>query len=593
MAVSHQPRPRRRLEIPRVFRLLSALFLAPLLLVFAITAAAAAPKSVHVQAPAVTPDWKAIDTSGDDDEISPPLTLDQLTKAMVHATEGPRLYALSVSSGRRFAGDRPLLATVSPNGDGLRDQAVVHFKLERPATVTLRVLICRKHPTTVLTRKTAFGAGRHELVWVPDPDTRPQTYMLYLTVAEAGGVRHIYGSLDHRLAWLQPAPIVRVMGIDAGFTQRSYSPGDLARLRISTDIPSFTLQISQAGPETDTTLGDAMEGIPVNASRQVDWSAHRNAAAALNVQIGDWPNGVYFAELTVPDGPSYYAPFVVRPHPFGAHRVAVVLHTNTWHAYNHQDTNGDGWGDTWYAANDISTASLSTPYIRGGAPPKWRMYDLPFLHWLYRTDKQVDFISDDDLESFKTAKTLARLYDLIVFPGHEEYVTSHTYDLITGYRNRGGNLMFLATTNFLWKMVRHGNRITRVAMWRQLGRPESRIIGVQYRANDEGEHRGPYQLTPFGRRSWQFAGVDEHDLAKWRWLGIEYDMTTSVSPPGTHVLAQVNPHMPNPNVRGDMTYYTRGGAKVFASGTLNLCSGLVFVQFRTLFENLWQRLAAP
>jgi hypothetical protein len=35
-----------------------------------------------------------------------------------------------------------------------------------------------------------------------------------------------------------------------------------------------------------------------------------------------------------------------------------------------------------------------------------------------------------------------------------------------------------------------------------------------------------------------------------------------------------------------MTYYTRGGA-------LNLCSGRVFVQFRTLLENLWQRLATP
>jgi hypothetical protein len=47
------------------------------------------------------------------------------------------------------------------------------------------------------------------------------------------------------------------------------------------------------------------------------------------------------------------------------------------------------------------------------------MYDLPFLHWLYRTGKEVDFISDDDFESFGTARTLARLYDLIVFPGHE------------------------------------------------------------------------------------------------------------------------------------------------------------------------------
>jgi len=546
------------------------------------------------RAGAVEPDWELGAARGDQDEISPPLTAAQVTRAIeLAASVRPRLYDLRVTTGTPFAGDRKLLATVSPNGDGLRDQAVVHFRLADPATVTLNVMVCRKYPKTVLTSQTSFGAGSHELVWAPPASTIPQTYRLLLSVGNGAG-QPVHGCGDHRLLpWLPPAPVVRVMGIDAGFAQSTYSPDAMARLHIATDVPSFTLQFFQAGPETQPTRGLAMEGVAVSQPSQVDWSAHRNAPGTLSVHLGDWPNGIYFARLTAPDGQSYYAPFIIRPRTFGAHRIAVVLHTYTWQAYNHYDVNGDGWGDTWYAANDIHTVDLSRAYVQGGAPPKWRMYDVPFLHWLYQTGKQVDFISDDDLERFSSAKALANLYDLIVFPFHEEYVTTHMYDLISGYRDLGGNMMFLSSTNLLWKIELHGHLITRVAEWRWLGRPESSVLGVQYRANDEGKHRGAYQLTPYGQESWQMAGVDDTALAKWPWLGIEYDMTTTVSPADTELLAEVDPHLPDPAIRGDMTYYEQGGAKVFSAGTLNLTSALGYAPFQRLLQNLWQQLATP
>jgi hypothetical protein len=534
-------------------------------------------------------DWDAGAARGDQDEIAAPLTSAQVTHAIERATRPRRLYDLRVTSGTPYAGDRRLLATVSPNGDGLRDRAIVRFRLAAPATVFLRVMICRKHPTTVLTTQTSFGAGPHAIAWTPPPGTLPQTYRLLVTTGSAAP-----GCGDHRLlAWLRPAPVVRVMGIDAGFTQATYSASANAQLRIATDEPSFTLQFFQAGPETQPTVGTAMEGVPVGQPTQVDWSTHRDAPATIPVRLGDWANGIYFARLTAPDGRSYYAPLVIRPHPFGAHRIAVVLHTYTWEAYNHYDADGDGWGDTWYAANDIQKVDLTRAYTQGGAPPSWRLYDVPFLHWLYATGKHVDFISDQDLGKFGSAESLARLYDLIVFPFHEEYATSHMYDLIKGYRDLGGNMIFLSSTNLLWKITRHKDVITRVAEWRTLGRPESSVLGVQYRANDEGRHRGYYQLTPAGMQSWQLAGVDDAALAKWPFLGIEYDMPTSVSPTGTELLAQVDPHLGDPTIRGDMSYYEEGGAKVFSSGTLNLTSGLIYPPFQRLLANVWERLSVP
>ena len=53
-----------------------------------------------------------------------------------------------------------------------------------------------------------------------------------------------------------------------------------------------------------------------------------------------------------------------------------------------------------------------------------------------------------------SAATLASAYDLIVFPGHHEYVTTREYDLVEGYRDLGGNLMFLSANNFFWRVDR-------------------------------------------------------------------------------------------------------------------------------------------
>ena len=505
----------------------------------------------------------------------------------------PRLYGLGISSGRGFAGDNSLLATVSPNGDGLRDRALVHFRLMHPATVTLDAIALSKHPRTIWSSSRHFAAGNATFTWVPASNTPTRTYVLRLSLIRAGKVVAVYGSLSHRRSLATPGPVVRVQSLDASFRQTSYAPGATARMQVATDASAFTLQFFRAGQETQPTLGYAMQGVAVSSPRQVDWSTHRNSPAALLTHIGSWPNGIYVARLTALDGRVGYAPFLVQPPRYGTHRVAVVVHTDTWQAYNHQDVDGDGWGDTWYASDDVHTVDLTRAFIHGGSPPHWRRYELPFLHWLYASGKQVDFLADEDLNRFRDPQALARAYDLLVFPGHEEYVSAHEYDLVEGFRNLGGNLMFLSSTNFLWRVDRHGQRITRVAKWRTLHRPEARLIGVQYRGNDEGEHRAPYTLTPAGRSSWAFVGVDERAVAAWLWFGIEVDMRTATSPRGTQVLARVNPHYRDGGARGEMTYYERGGAKVFASGALNFTASLFDPNFRRLLENVWERLAEP
>jgi hypothetical protein len=273
--------------------------------------------------------------------------------------------------------------------------------------------------------------------------------------------------------------------------------------------------------------------------------------------------------------------------------VAVVLPTNTWQAYNRRDDDGDGRGDTWYEDPAVQSVDLLRPYLGDGMPPYFRGYDLGFLRWLARTARQPDVLADDDLERL-TGDLLASLYDLVVFPGHEEYVTAHAYDAVERYRDLGGNLMFLSANNFFYRVEHRGTRLVRTGRWRDLGRPEAALVGIQYLDWNHGVHRNaPYVVTGARRNRWLFRGTGLRDGDRFGRYGIEIDARSASSPPGVRVLARV-PDVFGRGRSAEMTYYTtRAGAKVFAAGTLNFGGSALWPTTARLLENLWAELAAP
>src|SRR2546425_795059 len=102
------------------------------------------------------------------------------------AVAPPRLLGLSVSNGGNpFAGDTRRLATVSPNGDGLRDRALVRFHLDKPAVVRLQVVATgelRRRAKVVWGTRRSLAEGPHTLVWKPGRDTPDRTYLLRFVV---------------------------------------------------------------------------------------------------------------------------------------------------------------------------------------------------------------------------------------------------------------------------------------------------------------------------------------------------------------------------------------------------------------------------
>jgi hypothetical protein len=387
-----------------------------------------------------------------------------------------------------------------------------------------------------------------------------------------------------------PSRPALVPDLSAVFVSTSYAPGQLAQLRVLGRVRRLRLQILRAGAERAWSSVGRPWGPPTN------YRFRRGSVNTIRVRLGAWPSGVYFARLTAPGGRAVaFAPFILRASVPGTSRIAVVIPTYSWQAYNFYDANRDGRGDSWYVDSHRHSVVLGRPFAGNGKPPHYRTQQRGFLRLLVHTGKQADFLTDEDLERVASGDDLARRYDAIIFSGHEEYVTTHIYDVIQRYRDLGGNLAFLSADNFFWRVDRKGRRIWRIQLWRNLGRPEAALIGVEYRGNDRGGHAAPYVVTNAAAAPWLFGGLGITDgaaLGTARY-GIEFDMVSPSSPPGTTVLATVSPGLGDGTILGQMSYYeTATGAKVFAAGTLGF-GGSDNPIAAVLFENLWRHLSVP
>ena len=377
--------------------------------------------------------------------------------------------------------------------------------------------------------------------------------------------------------------------VEAAFARESYPRGAVAALVITSTATRVSVQLFRAGTES-RRIGahDVMLGTAVTQPRFVGAVSARRV---LRLRIGHWPSGLYYARLQGPAGRVGYAPFVLRPRRLGEHIVAVVLPTFTWQAYNFRDDDGDGNPDTWYAGLGERTVRLARPFENRGVPAHYKYYDQPFLRWIVESGHDADFFADSDLDRIASGRALARAYELIIFPGHHEYVTRREYDAIEAFQRRGGNLAFLSANNFFWRVDLTRNTITRVAKWRDLGRPEAALIGVQYLANDRGVRKAPWVVRNARAAPWLFARTGFVNGSTFSRGGVEIDSTTGRSPRGTRVLADIR-NLFGPGRSAQMTYYeTQSGAKVFAAGAFMLVRDLWQPPIGRMMDNLWTSLA--
>jgi hypothetical protein len=378
-----------------------------------------------------------------------------------------------------------------------------------------------------------------------------------------------------------PAHGQSMPGTTAIFLEASAQPGATVPLRVDANADLIALQMISALPSRAHAA--VQDDRPVGPAQLVWW---RPGTATIAVRIGEVPSGVYFMRVSTNDGVAL-APLVVRPAQLGRNAIAVVVPTYSWQAYNWRD------GDTWYACDCVRTVALDRPYMGLGLPYNFERYDRHFLEWLANRRVPVDYLSDQDLEAIASGAQLRRLYRMIVFEGHGEYVTSHIYDLVASYRDLGGHLAFLSANDFFRDVVVGGESMTLIGRWRDLGRPEASLIGSQYIDWYRNIYRSrPYVVTGANRVPWLFAGtglrngamIDGH-------YGIEIDGLAPSSPPNTIVVADIPDIFPGETAQ--MTYYTTpAGAEVFNAGTINFGGSAEIPVVSTMLANLFSHLTA-
>src|SRR5207248_11278732 len=174
-----------------------------------------------------------------------------------------------------------------------------------------------------------------------------------------------------------------------------------------------------------------------------------------------------------------------------------------------------------------------------------------------------------------------------------EYVTQHEYDVIRAYRDAGGNLLFLAANNLYRRVTHRETSLVRGPLFRNLGRPEASVAGVQYVGSNHGEKQGGFVVTGAAPAPWAFAGTGLTDGQSFGRYGIEIDARGPASPRGIQVLARMAGVFGDGRT-GEMTYYeTPAGAKVFAAGVLNFAASLGRPEVSRLLDNIWARLSVP
>lgn len=343
----------------------------------------------------------------------------------------------------------------------------------------------------------------------------------------------------------------------------SVAPGEPVGLHVSTDAPTYDVEVAREGAERDGVwhaegLPGASHVAPEDASSQgCGWPA------ALQIPAGeDWRSGYYSVTLTAGDERAD-AFLVVRPHA-GAPTapLVLVLSTTTYNAYN------DWGGPCLYTGGTrvsferpMAKGFLTKPepvarkmqtvpdreamgYIdwarehglsdwSGGAG--WYQYERSFVRWAEANGYRLDFAISQDLEEHPEVLDGHRAF---VTVGHDEYWSWKMRDALDRFTTAGGNAAILSGNTCFWqvrfeddhramtcfKYEAHRDPVAGTederfltGVWadKRIGRPEHETIGLSftrggYSRYGLGVPRSSGGYTVWQPEHWVFEATDLH-----------------------------------------------------------------------------------
>ncbi|MBI1197984.1 MAG: DUF4350 domain-containing protein [Phenylobacterium sp.] len=280
----------------------------------------------------------------------------------------------------------------------------------------------------------------------------------------------------------------------------SVRPGETFSLRASGDCGEAELEVARIGAERRPVLSRALaigdHPTPERPDRDgCGWPV------AAEIAVGDdWPSGYYDIRLRAPGGEEAHHFVCVKPPRTGATaRAALVLATNTYHAYNYWgganaycdvgalmsgrqklpeamagaigvlstrrpfppmiaappadiprlvNMRPRGFGERPFAGDrDWSRAHRMSPYDgSAGFLHKW---EHAFVRWAEAEGLALDLFTDRDLE---TEPGLLDAYACLILVGHSEYWTAGQRDAIEAFVDGGGRLAIFSGNTAFWKV---------------------------------------------------------------------------------------------------------------------------------------------
>ncbi|WP_326597820.1 N,N-dimethylformamidase beta subunit family domain-containing protein [Streptomyces sp. NBC_01803] len=384
-----------------------------------------------------------------------------------------------------------------------------------------------------------------------------------------------------------------------GFTtDGAVAPGRPLDFRVTADPPGeFTIDIYRIGHfDNDGAQlllrSPKLMGIrqppPLIAGRAVSchnwWLSWR-----LQVPV-DWRPGAHVAVLTTADGEfRSHIPFTVRDD--RPADLLLVLPDITWQAYNLFPEDGRGGASLYHAWDGAGrllgerdaavTVSFDRPYAGSGLPlHAGHAYD--FIRWAERYGYDLAYTTARDLHAGRVTPSR---YRGLIFCGHDEYWSAPMRQAVEDARDGGTSLVFLSANTMYWQVslgplpsgdedrllsCRKRQGPGRAVLWREQGRAEQLLLGIQYAGQVPRPH--PLIVRNAGHWLWEATGAREGDELPGLVAGEadRYFPRTPLPDALSRVLLAHSPYRDGSGARRHQEtslYRAPSGAWVFASGT--------------------------
>ena len=175
--------------------------------------------------------------------------------------------------------------------------------------------------------------------------------------------------------------------------------------------------------------------------------------------------------------------------------------TTTWQAYNFYDADGDGWGDTWYARWKTKTVDTRRPHRDRGVPlplPQLRPRVPPLARAAGKRRRRLRRRRPRGVRDAGRAPGRLRPARL---PGAHRVRDDRALRPRRGLPRPRRQPALPLGEQLLPPRRPAGRSVTLIDEWRDLGRPEAELLGVQYVASDRGERHAPSRSSaPTPRR---------------------------------------------------------------------------------------------